>query len=79
LQENFKIDRQINKLNILVLDKTFCIIYIYYLFALCKLLKKIIKLTILKRDLYKHKRKILISRQNSKNYNKINNSFDNLN
>ncbi len=40
----------------------FCIIYIYYLSTLCKLLKKIINLTILKRDLYKYKKIILSSR-----------------
>jgi len=43
----------------LILDKTFRIIYIHYLFTLCKLLKKIINLTMLKRDLYKCNRKIL--------------------
>jgi len=50
----------------LVLDKTFRIICMYYLFALRELLKKIINLTILKRDLYKCKRKILNSKQNLK-------------
>ncbi len=44
----------------------FCIIYIYYLSTLRKLLKKIIKLTILERDLYKRKKKNLNLRQNSK-------------
>jgi len=66
LQEDFKIAWQVSKLNISILDKIFCIIYIYYLFALRKLLKKIINLTILERNLYKYKRKILSLRQNLK-------------
>ncbi len=45
-------------MNILVLDKIFYIIYIYYLFGLRKLLKKRINLTVLKRNLYKYKKKI---------------------
>jgi len=61
-RENFEINWQINKLNILVLDKTFCIICMHYLFALCELLKKITNLTILKKNLYKRKREILSSR-----------------
>jgi len=61
-RKNFKINWQTSKLNILVLDKTFRIIYIYYLFALCKLLKKITNLKILKKSLYKRKREILSSR-----------------
>ncbi len=44
----------------------FCIICIYYLFALRKLLKKIINLIILKRDLYKRKKKISNLKQNLK-------------
>ncbi len=66
MRENFEIDWQTSKLNILVLDKIFCIIYLYYLSILRKLSKKIINLTILKRDLYKYKRKILNLRQNLK-------------
>ena len=66
MQENFKIDQQTNKLNMLILDKIFCIICIYYLSTLRKLLKKIINLTILERSLYKYKRKILNLKQNSK-------------
>jgi len=66
LQEDFKIAWQVSKLNISILDKIFCIIYIYYLFALRKLFKKIINLTILERNLYKYKRKILSLRQNLK-------------
>jgi len=61
-QEDFEIDRQTSKLSILILDKTFRIICMHYLFALCELLKKITNLTILKRDLYKYKRKILSSK-----------------
>jgi len=38
----------------------------HYLSTLRELLKKIINLTILKRDLYKHKKKILNSKQNLK-------------
>jgi len=59
LQEDFKIDKQTSRLSMLILNKTFRIIYIYYLFALCELLKKITNLTILKRDLHKRKRKML--------------------
>ncbi len=44
----------------------FRIICIYYLFALRELLKKIINLTILKKDLCKYKKKILSLRQNLK-------------
>jgi len=66
LQKFFKINRQTSKLNILILDKIFYIICIYYLFVLRKLSKKIINLTILKKDLYKCKRKILNLKQNSK-------------
>jgi len=50
---------RISKLNILVLDKIFCIIYIYYLSTLYILLKKVTNLIILKRDLYKRKKEML--------------------
>jgi hypothetical protein len=42
----------------LILDKTFRIICMHYLFTLCKLLKKIINLIIFKKDLYKCNRDI---------------------
>ncbi len=46
LQENFKVSFQISKLNLLVINKIYCITYIYYLFTLCKLSKIIMLIKI---------------------------------
>jgi len=62
LREDFELNRRTSKLNMLILDKTFRIIYIHYLSTLCELLKKITNLAILKKDLYKREKKILNSR-----------------
>jgi len=50
----------------LILNKTFRITCMHYLFALCELLKKIINLTMLERSLYKCERKMLSLKRNSK-------------